>query len=129
MKPSNRAIDFDVAHALVNYVCRNDSEGVTKFSDSLTNKDVRDKLCEIRRQDGTVCTLTFNQFLSDHQNTKTSYPVDKPNWLRSLVKKASYTYGPGLEHTLNKKRKELEVIEAQIKARRHYTGQGRLRDM
>lgn len=131
MKVSSRAIDFDVAQALVNYVIRNKVPMDMSESANVTPYDIRCKLIDLKRDDGTVCSLTFNSWLSYTQDARMYGGVKERgiSHLMNLVRKASFDYRPALDYQINKKKKQIKDLDRQIEARRHYTRQGRLRDM
>jgi hypothetical protein len=127
MSVSSRYIDFDVAQALVNYVIRDGVPFDLKGDDPrvTTPTGIRTKLCELKRDDGTVCSLTLNDWLSHKEDPRMWGGKRGIKHLMNLVTKASKDYRPSLEYRKGKLQQQIEDLNQEVRLRRHRTGQGR----
>lgn len=86
--PDTKWIDFDVAHALVNYVVRDLSLDPV----DLDTKSVRTMLCEMERHGGSVLTSELCQFIQSYPGRAKMGGIHRSDFLCTLIRKASVKY-------------------------------------
>jgi hypothetical protein len=84
-----KMVNFDIAHALVNYVAR-DGDVDSLAWGNLSATEIRKRLCELKTKDNKVCVGAICQYLVDNQTCKLPANANrKIDYLRLLLKDAS----------------------------------------